>query len=97
MKKIKAYVNTTRIHWLVEELQRLGIEEILVREYFSPSSRISCMELLTVDDMVEKVRSVIHQLGTNGEPVDYFIHIEDFHHNPSTSQTRGQRMSPLEE
>ncbi len=44
MKRITAYVNTTRIHWLVEELQTKGINEIMVSEFFRPTSQISKFE-----------------------------------------------------
>ena len=37
MKRITAYVYTTRIHWLVEELQAKGIKEIMVSEFFRPN------------------------------------------------------------
>lgn len=54
MKKITAYVNTTRVHWLVEELQSLGVEEIEVIECFKPLSQISRFELSCEDYLVEK-------------------------------------------
>lgn len=97
MKRIKIYVNTTRVHWLVEEFQKLGIEEIFVREYFSPNSQISCLELLCQEHSVESVRKIAHTTGTNGGPVDHFFHVEDFDASNSTARPPGHRMSPLDE
>lgn len=71
MKKITAYVNTTRVHWLVEELQTLGVEEIEVTEYFKPLSQISRFELSCDDNIVEKVRAVVHRIGTCGKSADH--------------------------
>lgn len=71
MKKITAYVNTIRVHWLVEELQALGIEEIEVTEYFKPLSQISRFELSCEDKLVEKVSAVVHKIGTCGGSADH--------------------------
>ncbi len=35
MKKIIAYVNTMRVHPLVEELGKSGIRQLVVTEYFT--------------------------------------------------------------
>ncbi len=75
MKKITAYVNTLRVHWLVEELEALGINEILITEYFKGISRISRLELLCEDALVEKIREVVHRVGTRGEPGDHFFEV----------------------
>lgn len=77
MKKVTAYVNTQRVHWLVEELEAAGIKEILVTEYFKGVSRISRVELLCHDHLVEKVREIIHRVGTRGEAADHLFNIED--------------------
>lgn len=71
MKKITAYVNTTRVHWLVEELQTLGIEEIMATEYFKPMSQISRLELSCEDHLVEDVRAIVHKIGSRGEAGDH--------------------------
>lgn len=71
MKKITAYVNTTRVHWLVEELQTLGVQEIEVTEYFKPLSQISRFEFSCEDNLVENVRTVVHKIGTCGQAVDH--------------------------
>ncbi|MEW5842760.1 MAG: hypothetical protein AB1775_05820 [Bacteroidota bacterium] len=75
MKKITAYVNTTRVHWLVEELQTLGVDEIEVVEYFKPLSQISRFELSCEDNLVEKVRAVIHKVGSCGQPADHAVFV----------------------
>lgn len=97
MKKITAYVNTTRIHWLVEKLDTVGIKEIMVTEYFSPRSNISRMELFAHNGEVETVRKIIHQYGTTGKPADHGIFVED--HDPSLPGMipLGRRTSKLEE
>jgi len=76
MKKITAYVNTTRVHWLVEELQTLGVQEIEVTEYFKPLSQISRFELSCNDNLVESIRSIVHKIGTCGQAADnaFFVH-----------------------
>ncbi|MFA4924526.1 MAG: hypothetical protein WC557_10070 [Ignavibacteriaceae bacterium] len=71
MKKITAYVNTTRVHWLVEELQTLGVQEIKVTEYFKPLSQISRFELSCDDHLVENVRAIVHKIGTCGQAADH--------------------------
>lgn len=78
MKKITAYVNTLRIHWLVEELETVGVKEIMVTEYFSPTSQISRMQLLCKDDCVGRIRSIIHKLGTMGAAGDHFIDVTEY-------------------
>ncbi|MCL4551106.1 MAG: hypothetical protein M1495_21355 [Bacteroidetes bacterium] len=75
MKKITAYVNTTRVHWLVEELQALGVEEIEVTEYFKPRSQISRFELSCEDNLVEKVRAIVHRIGTCGQAADHAVFV----------------------
>lgn len=75
MKKITAYVNTTRVHWLVEELQAVGIEEIEVTETFKPLSQISRFELSCEDNKVEKVREIVHRIGTCGQAVDNAVFV----------------------
>lgn len=97
MKKITAYVNTIRVRWLVEELEAMGIEEIMVTEYFSPSSRISRMELLARDDAVEQAREIIHRVGTNGDPGDHSLFIEEYDPKLPSLIPIGKRTSRLEE
>lgn len=97
MKKITAYVNTLRVHWLVEALEAMGTREIMVTEYFSPSSKISRMELLVQDEAAEAARKIIHQLGTTGEPGNHCIFIEDYDPNLPSQIPLGKRTSKLEE
>ncbi len=75
MKKITAYVNTTRVHWLVEELQAMGIEEIEVTEYFKPLSQISRFELSCEDNLVEQVKAAVHKIGTCGQAIDHAVFV----------------------
>ena len=77
MKKIVAYVNTLRVHWLVEELGKMGIREMLVMEYFRPLSRISRFEFLCEASLVENVRRTVHRIGTTGDPGDHYIEVQD--------------------
>ncbi len=97
MKKITAYINTMRVHWLVEELEAIGIIEIMVTEYFSPSSKISRMELLVQDSGVERVREIIHRVGTTGEEADHSLFIEEYDPTLPSQIPLGQRTSRLEE
>ena len=97
MKKITAYVNTVRVHWLVEELEAMGIEEIMVTEYFSPSSKISRMELLAQDDAIEMVREIIHRVGTTGGAGDHSLFIEEYDPSLPSQIPLGKRTSKLEE
>lgn len=75
MKKVTAYVNTTRVHWLVEELQALGVEEIEVTEYFKPLSQISRFELSCEDNLVEEVKAAVHRIGTSGQAADHAVFV----------------------
>ncbi|KAF0138551.1 MAG: hypothetical protein FD122_3770, partial [Stygiobacter sp.] len=97
MKKITAYINTIRVHWLVEELESIGINEMMVTEYFSPSSKISRMELLAQDDAVEKVREIIHRIGTTGEVADHSLFVDEYDPKLPSQIPLGQRTSKLEE
>jgi nitrogen regulatory protein PII len=97
MKKITAYINTVRVHWLVEELEAMGIKEIMVTEYFSPSSKISRMELLAQDEDLSQVRDIIHRIGTTGEPGDHSLFIEEFDPTLPGQIPLGKRTSKLEE
>lgn len=82
MKVIKAGVNTTRVHWLVEELQALGIQDITVTEHFKPLSQISRMTFVCDDYKVNDVKKVIHKIGTCGNAVDHYVFVEDLHNPP---------------
>ncbi len=97
MKKITAYVNTLRVHWLVEELEGAGIKEIMVTEYFSPSSQISRMELFSQDDEVESVRGIVHRLGTLGSAGDHTFFVEEHDPRLPGQIPLGKRTSKLEE
>lgn len=96
MKKITAYVNTVRVHWLVEELQAIGVAEIMVTEFFVPRSQISRLELVCADDAVEDVRRVIHKIGTNGGRPDHYLEVKDFGSNEPSHFLLGRSVSRLE-
>jgi hypothetical protein len=76
-KKITAYVNTIRIHWLVEELQKEGIEEIMVTEFFKLTSQISKFKFLCEDESVKNVCSITHKVGTCGNAVDHYLSVNE--------------------
>jgi nitrogen regulatory protein PII len=97
LKKITAYVNTLRVHWLVEELEAVGIKEVMVTEYFSPSSQISRMELFSKDDEVETVRGIVHRVGTTGSVGDHSFFVEEFDPKLPGQIPLGKRTSKLEE
>jgi len=75
MKKVTAHINTIRVHWIVEELQKIGVQEIMVTEYFRPNCQISKVEFLCEDNDVNEIRSLIHTAGTIGISVDHSIDI----------------------
>ena len=77
MKRLTAYVNTTRIHWLVEELQAKGIKEIMVSEFFRPNSQISKLEFFCEENQIEDLRSLIHSIGTCGKSADHLFFINE--------------------
>ncbi|GBD87287.1 hypothetical protein BMS3Abin03_01215 [bacterium BMS3Abin03] len=79
MKKVTAYVNTIRVHWLVHELQKIGIDEIMVTEYFKPKSQISRLELKCGNIWVDQVRKIIHDVGTTGIACDHYFEVTDLH------------------
>lgn len=97
MKKVTAYINTLRVHWLVEELERMGVKEIMVTEFFSPLSRISRMQLLCDDGVTEVIRSVVHKVGTTGEAADHFFEVSDYDPKKESPQPLGRRISKLED
>ncbi len=81
MKTIKAGVNTTRVHWLVEELQALGVQDITVTEHFKPLSQISEMSFDCDDYMVSEAKRIIHKIGTCGNVPDHYLFVDDFKGN----------------
>jgi nitrogen regulatory protein PII len=97
MKKVIAYVNTIRVHWLVEELEAAGIKEIMVTEYFSPSSQISRLELLSQDSVVERVREIVHRVGTTGSAGDHCFFLEEYDPDLPSQMPLGKTASRLEE
>lgn len=83
-KAVTAYVNTTRIHWLVEELQKKGIKEIMVSEFFRPDSQISKLEFYCAAIEAESICEVIKKVGTNGNAPDYYFSVNDIAGNPES-------------
>lgn len=81
MKRITAYVSTTRIHWLVEELQSRGINEILVTEFFRPNSQISKLEFFCEEKLIEELRCLIHSIGTCGKSADHLFFVKEIEGN----------------
>ncbi len=77
MKKVIAYVNTVRVHWLVHELQKIGIDEIMVTEYFKPTSQISRLELRCGNNWVEQVSDIVHKIGTTGNAPDHYLEVKE--------------------
>lgn len=77
MKRITAYVNTTRIHWLVEELQTKGINEIMVSEFFRPTSQISKFEFFCEEKDLKEIQEIVHIIGTCGKPADHLIEVKE--------------------
>lgn len=80
MKSIRAGVNTTRVHWLVEKLQALGIQDIIVTEHFKPSSQISEMTFICDDDKLEIIKQTIHRFGTIGNTPDHYLFVKEFNY-----------------
>ena len=96
MKQLIAYVNTKRVHWLVEELQILGISEIMVTEYFGPSSQISRFEFLCEDQAVEPAKAIVHRIGTSGNLTDHFVEAQEMAVHAADTLPLGHRISRLQ-
>lgn len=77
MKKVVAYINTLRVHWVVDELLMVGIDDISVYQHFKPLSQISRLELKCDSDKVEAVNGIIRTVGTNGNVSDQLVEIYD--------------------
>ena len=90
MKVIKAGVNTTRVHWLVEELQAMGIQDISVTEHFKPLSQISEMTFVCDDYKVSDAKRIIHKIGTCGNAVDHYVFVDDYINLPSANASISQ-------
>ncbi len=88
MKTIKAGVNTTRVHRVVEKLQAVGIQDITVTEHFKPLSQISEMTFVCDDYIVSHIKKVIHKFGTCGNAVDHYVFVEDFENHPNFRANR---------
>lgn len=77
MKKVVAYIHTNRIHWIVEELQNIGIDDISIYQRFKPLSQISRIEFLCANESEETVRTIIRTIGNEGNPTDHMLEIFD--------------------
>ena len=77
IKKVTAYVNTIRIHWLVEELQKIGINEIMVSEFFRPNCQISKFEFFCSEALIDEVKSIVHKIGTCGNAADHLFIVSE--------------------
>lgn len=97
MKRVTAYVNTMRVHWLVEELMTAGVKEVRVIEHFAPTSQISRLQLCCADELVDVVQHILRKLGTVGPPPDVDIVVSEFDPSAQSRIPLGQRMSALEE
>ncbi|MEW6509827.1 MAG: hypothetical protein AB1428_02580 [Bacteroidota bacterium] len=97
MKRVTAYVSTTRVQQLAGELIAVGVKEIRVIEHFLPTSQISRLQLCCRDDLVGRVREIIRSVGTTGKPPDYDLVVSDFDPNAPSQIPLGKRMSALEE
>lgn len=97
MKRVTAYVNTTRVHWLAEELVASGVKQIRVVEHFSPTSQISRLQLCCEEDLVDEAKRVIRRLGSTGSPPDFDMVVSEFQPDAPGRIPVGQRMSVLEE
>jgi hypothetical protein len=80
LKKITAYVNTKRIHWLVEVLMKKGINEIMVTEFFRPNCQISKFEFYCKEEDVDNLKNIIHTIGSSGV-ADHLLFINDVDRN----------------
>lgn len=98
MQKITSYVDTTRVHWLVEELQAMGVSEIMVTEYFKPLSRVSRLEFLCQDTEVANAKRIVHRVGTaGGPPPDHDIIVSHYDPEKLHLLPMSVRLNPLEE
>jgi nitrogen regulatory protein PII len=96
MKRLIAYVNTKRVHWLVEELQSLGISEIMVTEFFGPSSQISRFEFLCEDHAIESTKAIVHRIGTSANLTDHFVDVQEVDAQAADRLSLGRRISRLQ-
>lgn len=97
MKKITAYVNTVRVHWLVEALQNRGVSEIMAAEYFRPTSQISRLEFFCEDAAVASVKTIIRRIGTTGVVTDQSVTVQNYDPALPSQIPVGKRMSRLQE
>ncbi|HEY4644233.1 MAG TPA: hypothetical protein VI932_10055 [Bacteroidota bacterium] len=97
MKKIIAYVNTLRVHPLVEALGKSGIRQMVVTEYFTPYSRISRFIFLCDEQSIESTREIVRRIGTSGSPSDHFFEVQDFDPAASDASLSGPLIHRLEE
>ena len=72
------------------------MKKITAMEFFPPLSQISRFTFLCADDLIEKVREVIHKIGTTGFSADHYFEVSDFEPNTHDNSQVGQRMSRLE-
>ncbi len=81
MKKVTFYNDTIRVHILVNELQKIGIDEIMVTEYFKRCFQISKFECVCTEDLIEEIRSLIHNIGNDGKSTDHSILVKEIEGN----------------
>jgi hypothetical protein len=96
MKKVITYVNSARVHNLIEELGKVGILQMVVTEYFTPNSQISRFIFLCHEEIVALTREIVRRVGTSGDPSDHFFEVQDFDPQHPGTFLYGQRIHILE-
>lgn len=97
MKRVTTYVSPSKTLLLISEFGYQDIAEIKLVAYFKPLSEISRIDLLCEESAVERVKEIIHRLGSTGRPPDHMIFVTDFQQHPIGLLERGCSMGQLDE
>ena len=97
MKRVTTYISPIRVHWLIGELGSTGIKEIKVVEYFKPLSKVSRIDLLCDETVVDYVCRIIHEVGTKDGLPDHLVFVNDFHARSPDLSTIDRKMGKLDD
>ena len=78
LKRVTAYIDTLRVHWLSQAMADLDVEEIMVTEYFKPLSQTSRIQVLCNESLASAIVAVIREVGCSSRPGPIFVEVSDF-------------------
>lgn len=85
MKKITTYINSKLIKKIVNELQKIGLDEIKVTEYQVQIEQDTCIEIYCGSIWVNKVKQIFNEVTIDEEWNEKIFFVEDINFNDNES------------